>query len=45
MFDDDKDNMAKLFLGNSEIEEKFEAFKSKPASEEEYKTFENFRIA
>jgi len=35
MFDDDKDNMAKLFLGNSEIEEKFESFKSKKATEEE----------
>jgi hypothetical protein len=45
MFDDDKDNFAILFLGESEIEQKFEGFKPKKASEEELTHLENLRIA
>jgi len=45
MFDDEKDNFKILFLGLSELEEKFETFKPKKASKEEYETFEHFRDA
>lgn len=45
MFDDDKANFAVLFLGKSEIEQKFEGFKPKKASEADLEHLENLRIA
>lgn len=45
MFDDDKGNFAVLFLGTSEIEQKFEGFKPKKASESDLAHLENLRIA